>query len=110
MSEEIEEKEFDFSEKGMFKEEIIFQFADEENGELYVSRDIIVRASPVFKAMLNGSSKEAQEGKVKIVDFKMEDFREFLYCIDPGTLKSITGKHLFVSYFKRIRCGLTKNG
>lgn len=97
MTEETEE-EFDFSQKGFFENEIIFEFANEESTELYVGRDILVRASPVFKAMLKGSLKEAKERKVKIEDFKMEDFKEYLYCIDPGTLKSVTGK-VFVYNF-----------
>lgn len=99
MTEAMERETFDFSKKGSAKDEVIFEFAEEESSQqLCVCRGVITRASPVFKVMLEGPLQEAREHKVRIEDFNIEDFREFLYCIDPGTLKSVTGKTLVKFY------------
>lgn len=83
----------DFSEKGHSIDEIVLEFDSEENGQLYASLGVLASASPVYKAMFQSDLKEAKEQKVEIKDFDIEDFREFLYCIDSGTLKPINGKH-----------------
>lgn len=88
-----DKKKLDFSEKGHSVDEIVLEFDSEENGQLYVSLGVLASASHVFKAMFQSDSKEAKEKKVEIKDFNIVDFREFLYCIDAGTLKPINGKH-----------------
>lgn len=79
-----------FEVEGNCPDEIVLEFAEDKR--LYVSRHVLIRASPVFRAMFDHDCKEKEEGKVKIVDIGINDFKEFLLCIDPGTLKELKCK------------------
>ncbi|XP_052768096.1 capping protein inhibiting regulator of actin dynamics-like [Mya arenaria] len=61
--------------------------------KLYAPRSFLALASPVFKAMFKGNFKESCTGVVKITDFSKKNFLEFLLCLDPGTMKGISGYH-----------------
>lgn len=68
----------------------MLEFGDGE-GQLFISRYVLFRASPVFKAMFTHSTQEAAKRSVKIEDITIQDFNELLLCIDPGTQKAVTG-------------------
>lgn len=93
---EDEAETLEFSTPGKCDDEIILEFEDESK-RLHVSRNVLCRSSPVFKAMFSHSSEESKTGIVHIEDYSIEEFNEFLLCIDPGTLNEVTSK-IFTKY------------
>lgn len=88
-----ERRLLEFENSGKGGDEIVLEFGD-KNELLYVNRYVLCSTSPVFKAMFEHSTKEAKEGRVKIEDFKIEDFNELLMCIDPRTQKKVTSRYI----------------
>ena len=78
-----------FENQGNSPDEIILEFGE---GTLYVSKHVLIRASPVFRSMFEHDCKEKEEGKVNIDDIDIEDFNQFLLCIDPGCLNDLNGE------------------
>ena len=57
-----------------------------ENEEFHVHRSILSLQSPVFKAMLNGNFKDAQQDKIELKDDKYEAMIEFLKLLYPKNM------------------------
>jgi hypothetical protein len=79
-----------FVETGECSDEIALKF-DDENA-LYVSKNFLSYASPVFKAMFQEGFKESEEKTVNLKGKKYEDMLELLLCIHPAVLKPVDRK------------------
>ncbi|XP_045206734.1 uncharacterized protein LOC123558974 [Mercenaria mercenaria] len=77
-----------FTESGKCDDEVTFEFDDQK--KLFVSRNFLRYASPVFEAMFNHDFKEKNLNCVELTGKKYEEFLEFLLSIHPGILKSVT--------------------
>ena len=57
-----------------------------EDEQFHVHRYILSLQSPVFKAMLNGNFKDAQQDKIELKDDKYEAMIQFLKLLYPPTM------------------------
>ncbi|XP_062596226.1 uncharacterized protein LOC134257646 [Saccostrea cucullata] len=55
-----------------------------EDKKIHLTKSILIRASPVFRAMFTSDFKEKNESTVKFPGKKYEDFVLFLRCFYPG--------------------------
>ncbi|XP_060558066.1 uncharacterized protein LOC132718386 [Ruditapes philippinarum] len=77
-----------FTESGEFDNEITLVF--DNSNKLYVSKNFLRYASPVFKAMFDHDWQEKKENLVSLTGKNYDDFLEFLLCIHPRISKPIT--------------------
>ena len=81
-----------FTQAGVYDDEIILDFEGKDKKKLYVPKNFLTVASPVFEAMFKHDLKEKAEKAVKMTGKSYDDFLEFLMCIHPRFLKEIGGK------------------
>lgn len=86
-----------FTESGQRDDEVILAFKDEE--KLFVSRNFLSYASPVFEAMFSKDFIEKQENKVNLESKEYEDFLDFLLCLHPGLQKEVDGNEKNVYFY-----------
>ncbi|XP_062593651.1 BTB and MATH domain-containing protein 38-like [Saccostrea cucullata] len=55
-----------------------------EDKKIHVTKSILMRASPVFRAMFTSDIKERNESTIQLQDKNYEDFVLFLRCFYPG--------------------------
>ncbi|XP_053375827.1 uncharacterized protein LOC128547352 [Mercenaria mercenaria] len=89
LSSPVEEEPVDFTTK-TWREDFCFIV---ENKKLFVARNVLALASPVFERMFQGEFKEKGEAKMALPGKKFEDVKEFLQCIYPSVLKDVTIKN-----------------
>ncbi|XP_060557721.1 uncharacterized protein LOC132718107 [Ruditapes philippinarum] len=77
-----------FTESGECDDEITLVF--DNSNKLYVSKNFLRYASPVFKAMFDHNWQEKKENCVSLTGKNFDDFLEFLLCIHPRISKPIT--------------------
>ena len=82
-----EDNEMPFSVK-TWKEDLTLVI---EEKELYVTKAILARISPVFDRMFSAEFKEKDADRLTLPDKDFETFVEFLSCCYPGVDKRITG-------------------
>jgi hypothetical protein len=78
-----------FTESGECDDEITLVF--DNNNKLFVSKNFLRYASPVFKAMFDHDCKEKKENSVSLTGKNYDDFLEFLLCIHPRISKPVKG-------------------
>ncbi|XP_060589989.1 uncharacterized protein LOC132745177 [Ruditapes philippinarum] len=81
-----------FTESGQCDDEITLVF--DNSNKLYVSKNFLRYASPVFMAMFDHDYKENKENSVSLTGKNYDDFLEFLLCIHPRIFKPITDKNV----------------
>ncbi|XP_053385938.1 uncharacterized protein LOC128550618 [Mercenaria mercenaria] len=82
--------DLDFTTK-TWKEDFCFIVEDKR---LYVARNIIALASPVFERMFE-AEKEKGEAEMELPGKKFDDVKEFLKCIYPSVIKAVTIKNAY---------------
>ncbi|XP_060576794.1 uncharacterized protein LOC132734095 [Ruditapes philippinarum] len=75
-----------FTQKGSHDDEVTLAFGKEK---LYVSKNFLCLASPVFEAMFRNECREKKEKLVQMIGKSYEDFIDFLLCIHPRILKEV---------------------
>ncbi|XP_041357433.1 uncharacterized protein LOC121374398 [Gigantopelta aegis] len=65
-----------------------------EGESLYCNKTILSYASPVFAKMFHGEFTEKDQAKIPLPEKKYDDFRSFLLCIHPATLKEVTTENV----------------
>jgi uncharacterized membrane protein YpjA len=78
-----------FTQKGLYDDEVTLYFGKEN---LYVSKNFLCLASPVFEAMFRNEFREKKEKRVAMTWKSHEDFLDFLLCIHPRYQKEVNGK------------------
>lgn len=63
-----------------------------ENQKFHVSKVVLIDASPVFRKMLTGESKEKHMTEIDLLGEKYSSFELFLRCISPGEYYTLTGR------------------
>lgn len=64
-----------------------------EGKELYVNREVLKKASPVFRAMLESNFKESIQDRIEIPETSYKAMAEFLKCTYPFINSHVTGKN-----------------
>lgn len=82
-----------FRQSGDRDDEIILRFAMDK--QLYVSRNFLCYASPVFEAMFKPGFKEQKENCVNMTGKSYEDVLMLLMCIHPGFQMPVDSKYAF---------------
>lgn len=75
-----------FTQKGSQDDEVTLAF---EKKKLYVSKNFLCLASPVFEAMFRNEFREKKDKTVAMTGKSYEDFLDFLLCINPRYLKEV---------------------
>ncbi|WAR25720.1 hypothetical protein MAR_011424 [Mya arenaria] len=85
-----------FEHSGEFDEddEVTFTFPNEDNNQLFYSKFILSRCSPVFKAMFKHDFKEKKDKNVIIEDIKVADFKTFFKWCDPMLSEHLTAENV----------------
>ncbi|XP_067667532.1 BTB and MATH domain-containing protein 36-like [Haliotis asinina] len=65
-----------------------------EGKKLHVSKLVLSLVSPVFKTMLEGDYKEKHTSEISFPEKKFDDMLQFLLCVYPSTVKSVTIRNL----------------
>lgn len=77
-----------FTESGNCDDEVTLNFDDDT--KLFVSRNFLRYASPVFEAMFTSDFIEKEHNSVDLKGKDYEDVLEFLLCVHPRILKDVT--------------------
>ncbi|WAR26273.1 BAT38-like protein, partial [Mya arenaria] len=76
-------------------DKVKFTFPNEDNKQLFFSKVILSRCSPMFKAMFKHDFKEKKDNNVNIEDIKRVDFIQFLKFCDPMLVELPKDENVF---------------